>query len=80
MRRAAAAAADDKEAVEGELCKNAELAAVKADALGGALGLGLIGYQLNCYLVTHKIQGSLTGCELARLRENILGAILVAMF
>lgn len=40
-RNAAAAAADDNDAFDVELCRKAPLAAIAAEALGGALGLGL---------------------------------------
>jgi len=39
-RRAAAAAADDNEAADVELCRNALVAAMAADEEGGALGRG----------------------------------------
>ena len=44
-RKAAAAAAEDRDAVDVELWRNALLAAIAADALGGPLGLGLIARQ-----------------------------------
>lgn len=70
-RRAAAAAADDREAVDGDLLRKAALAAIAAEELGGGpRGCGCMIVVSTCHDGACCMSTELTGCELARLRLN----------
>lgn len=56
-RNAAAAAAEDSEAVDVELWRKALLAAIAADALGGADGLGYMLVSRGCLPITRRELG-----------------------